>query len=159
VKVDLLCVGDVRGNLKAVVAEYEDRASHYWRFQVTEVSAGMGKGRKVQEDAVRRAEEERLMALLPEIGGVVVALTRNGKPMESRALAAFMEEQAVRSVRELSFIIGGAFGLGERILDRASLKLSLSPMTLPHELARLFLVEQLYRAGTILRNEPYHKGS
>ncbi|NNM03515.1 MAG: 23S rRNA (pseudouridine(1915)-N(3))-methyltransferase RlmH, partial [Gemmatimonadetes bacterium] len=70
----------------------------------------------------------------------------------------FMEERANRSVRDLSFVIGGAFGLGERIVERSGLKLALSSMTLPHEIARLFLAEQLYRAGTILRNEPYHKG-
>ena len=58
----------------------------------------------------------------------------------------------------VAFVIGGAFGLGEAVLDRSRTRLSLSDMTLPHEMARLFLAEQLYRAGTILRGEPYHKG-
>ncbi len=78
--------------------------------------------------------------------------------MGSRELADFMAERALRSVQDVTFVIGGAFGLGEGILERSTLRLSLSPMTLPHEIARLLLVEQLYRAGTILRNEPYHKG-
>ncbi|MBT8398367.1 MAG: 23S rRNA (pseudouridine(1915)-N(3))-methyltransferase RlmH, partial [Gemmatimonadetes bacterium] len=135
----------------------EERAGRYWRLQVTEVAAGVGKGRKGEDGAVRSAEEERLLGKLAE-GGEVVALTRFGVPVGSRALARFMEERANRSVRDLSFVIGGAFGLGERIVERSGLKLALSSMTLPHEIARLFLAEQLYRAGTILRNEPYHKG-
>jgi len=156
-KVQVLCVGQVKGDLRAAVGDYEKRAGRYWRLQVTEVSAGLGKGRKEDEEAVRKAEEERLLGRLQD-GGVVVALTRTGVPMGSRALASFMQERANRSVRELSFVVGGAFGLGERILDRSTLRLALSSMTFPHEVARLCLAEQLYRAGTILRNEPYHKG-
>jgi 23S rRNA (pseudouridine1915-N3)-methyltransferase len=157
-KVELLCVGGVGGNLRPAVTEYEERVRRYWRFRVTEVDPGGGRNRKAAEGAVRKAEEDRLLARLPAGGGELVALTRKGKAVGSRELARFMEERAVRSVRELSFVIGGAFGLGEGILERATLKLSLSPLTLPHEIARLCLVEQLYRAGTILRNEPYHKG-
>ena len=103
-------------------------------------------------------EEDRLLALTPEKGGALVALTREGKGFGSRKLAEYLSELAVRSTEEVTFVIGGAFGLGKGILDRCSLKIALSLMTLPHEIARLVLAEQLYRAGTILRNEPYHKG-
>jgi 23S rRNA (pseudouridine1915-N3)-methyltransferase len=157
-KVNLLCVGDVRGPLRSVVAEYEERAGRYWRFQVSEVEAGAGKRRKVAEAEVRMAEEARLLARLPKGGGEIASLTREGRALGSRELAEFMAEQALRSVQEVTFVIGGAFGLGQGILERSTLKLSLSAMTLPHEIARLLLAEQLYRAGTILRNEPYHKG-
>lgn len=118
----------------------------------------MGKGRKVDGEKVRMAEEDRLLARLPKGGGELVALTRVGKALGSRELAQFMAKQALGSVQEVTFLIGGAFGLGKGILERSTLQLSISPMTLPHEIARLLLVEQLYRAGTILRNEPYHKG-
>ena len=157
-KVDVLCVGDVKGPLRPAIADYEERVARYWRFRVTQVEAGMGKGRKVEGEKVRAVEEDRLLARLPERGGVLVALTRNGRTLGSRELAQFMSEQALRSTKEVTFVIGGAFGLGKGVLGRSALKLSLSPMTLPHEIARLLLVEQLYRAGTILRNEPYHKG-
>lgn len=157
-KVNLLCVGDVRGALRSAVAGYEERVGRYWRFHVWEVEAGMGKGRKVDGEKVRMAEEDRLLARLPKGGGELVALTRVGKALGSRELAQFMAKQALGSVQEVTFLIGGAFGLGKGILERSTLQLSISPMTLPHEIARLLLVEQLYRAGTILRNEPYHKG-
>jgi 23S rRNA (pseudouridine1915-N3)-methyltransferase len=157
-KVGLLCVGAARGSLQPAIAEYEERIGRYWRFHVSEVGAGIGKGRKIDEEKVRKAEEDRLLARLPKGRGEVVALTRGGRALGSRDLAHFMAERALRSVQEVTFVIGGAFGLGGGILERSTLKLSLSPMTLPHEIARLLLVEQLYRAGTIVRNEPYHKG-
>lgn len=158
-RVHLLCVGEVRGTLREAILDFEARAGRYWRLEVQEVQAGLGKGRKAEPDKVRRAEEERLMARLGKTGGEVIALTREGKPIGSRELASFLSQRGVRSVQDVTFVIGGAFGLGEGILKRSNLKLSLSPMTLPHEVARLVLAEQLYRAGTILRNEPYHKGT
>ena len=157
-KVHLLCVGAVKGPLRSTIEEYEARLGRYWRFEVTEVVAGMGKGRKVEEGKVREIEEGRLLGGLPKGGGEVVALTRDGRPFGSRALAGFLSDRALRSVQDVTFVIGGAFGLGPEVLKRATMKLSLSPMTLPHEIARLVLAEQLYRAGTIQRNEPYHKG-
>jgi 23S rRNA (pseudouridine1915-N3)-methyltransferase len=78
--------------------------------------------------------------------------------MDSPELARYLESLALRSVPEVSFVVGGAFGLGPGVVKRANRTLALSAGTLPHELARLVLAEQLYRAGTILRNEPYHKG-
>jgi 23S rRNA (pseudouridine1915-N3)-methyltransferase len=78
--------------------------------------------------------------------------------MSSRALARYLEGLAVRSSPGVAFLIGGAHGLDASVLERARRELSLSTLTLPHEMARLFMVEQLYRAGTIIRGEPYHKG-
>jgi 23S rRNA (pseudouridine1915-N3)-methyltransferase len=157
VKVTLLAVGGVKGPLAEVIQELEARAGHYWRFAAREVEAGPAKGRKGDPGAVMAAEGQRLLDRIPA-GVVVVVLTRDGKGMGSRELAGYLEEKAVRSTSEVIFVIGGAFGLDHRVLERADLKLSLSGMTLPHELARLVLAEQLYRAGTISRNEPYHKG-
>lgn len=157
-RINLLCVGGVRGPLTSALQEYEERARAYWRFRVAEVPAGAGRGRRGGEEEVRRAEEERLLNRLPAGPGEVVALTREGNPMDSRRLAELLGEWGVRSMPDVTFVIGGAFGLGQGILSRSTRRLSLSAMTLPHEMARLLLAEQLYRAGTILRNEPYHKG-
>lgn len=156
-KVTVLCVGRVKGRLAPAIREYEERAGHYWRLQVREVDAGLGKRAKLDSLEVRRAEGARLLAMLPQ-DGEVVALSREGRAVSSRDLAVLLEDRAVRSVPEVTFVIGGAFGLGDEVLKRSGLRLALSALTLPHEVARLVLAEQLYRAGTISRNEPYHKG-
>ena len=156
-KVTVLCVGRVKGTLGPAIREYEERAGQYWRLQVREVEAGIGKRAKIDPHAVRRAEGARLLAMLPQ-SGEVVALSREGRAVNSRDLASLLEDRAVRSVPEVTFVIGGAFGLGDEVLKRSALRLALSALTLPHEVARLVLAEQLYRAGTISRNEPYHKG-
>lgn len=155
-RVLIVAVGSVRGTLSDAVHEYERRASRYWKLEVIEVRAG-GHGRSATGEAVMEAEAERIVQRIPsELE--VVALTRVGRGMDSRELAGYLEGHAVRSSAGVAFVIGGAFGLGSKVLERSRRVLSLSGMTLPHEMARLFLAEQLYRAGTILRGEPYHKG-
>lgn len=153
--VRIVAVGRVRGALEDAVGNYEGRCARYWKFEVDEVAAGT-RGQAGPE-AVLEAEGERLLARLPS-SGLVVALTRDGRPLSSRELASLLEREAVASTQEVAFVLGGAFGLSGAVLERARIRLSLSAMTLPHELARLVLAEQLYRAGTILRGEPYHKG-
>lgn len=155
-KVLIVAVGAVKGALAPVVADYERRASHHWKLSVEEVPAGTKSGSK-DAQAVMSAEAERLLARVPaEVD--VVALTRDGKSMDSRELAGYLDEHAVRSSPGVAFVIGGAYGLDPCVIARSRRRLSLSKMTLPHEVARLVLSEQLYRAGTILRGEPYHKG-
>jgi 23S rRNA (pseudouridine1915-N3)-methyltransferase len=155
-KVLVVAVGRVRGELAAAVGEYEKRARRYWKLEIVEVAAG-GPGRDAAPEAVRAAEAERILARIPE-RLEVVALAREGTGMDSREFTAYLDQHGIRSSAGIAFVIGGAFGLGSAVLKRARLALSLSKMTLPHEMARLLLAEQLYRAGTILRGEPYHKG-
>lgn len=156
-KVLLVAVGSVRSVLAAGVSEYEERAGRYWKLEVVEVDAGAS-GRNPSPERVMEAEADRLLGRIPSDHDVV-ALTRLGRPMDSRALARYLEERALRSCPGVAFVLGGTYGLDEGVLTRASKRLSLSGMTLPHEMARLVLVEQIYRAGTILRGEPYHKGA
>jgi 23S rRNA (pseudouridine1915-N3)-methyltransferase len=155
VKVTMLVVGRVRGPLSDAVAEYEARAGRYWKLEVIEVEAGAGQSARPEQ--VRAAEEERLRARLPQ-GADMVALTRSGQGMSSPDLARYLGDLAVHGAPGVAFVIGGAHGLAAGILERARKRIALSPFTLPHELARLVLAEQLYRAGTLLRGEPYHKG-
>ena len=152
-----MAVGRVRGPLAALVHEYEARAGRYWKLEVREVAAGAGGGRG-SAARVREAEAERIVGELPP-GLEVVALTRAGDPMTSPALARYLDGLAVSASPGVAFAIGGAFGLAPLVLERARTMLSLSAMTLPHEMARLVLAEQLYRAGTIVRGEPYHKST
>ena len=157
VKITVIVVGRAKAPLKEAIVDYEARAERYWKFNVVEVAAGGGGKAKSQPNRVIEAEENLLLARLPE-RATIVALTRTGQRMSSAKLAAYLDDHALHSTPEVCFVIGGAFGLGARILDRAQKQWSLSEATLPHELARLLLAEQLYRAGTIIRNEPYHKG-
>ncbi len=155
-RVQVVAVGRVKGELAEAVAEYEARAARYWKLEVVEVAAATG-GRNVPSDRVRDEEAERILAKIPA-EHEVVALTRVGEALSSRNLAAYLEEKGTRSAPGVTFAIGGAFGLGEAVIRRARKRVSLSALTLPHEMARLVLSEQLYRAGTIVRGEPYHKG-
>jgi 23S rRNA (pseudouridine1915-N3)-methyltransferase len=153
-RVTVVVVGAARGPVAPLVADYEERARRYWTLRVLEVDPGGGRSDRPED--VKEAEGARILARVPE-GSSAVALTRRGKGMTSGGLARRLSGSALEAT-DVTFIIGGAWGLSPSVLERASLHLSLSPMTLPHEMARAFLMEQLYRAGTILRGEPYHKG-
>lgn len=152
----VVAVGRVRDtDLRAACDDYLARARRTQRVEVREVADA---GRAGADPAgARRIEAERLATALPT-GAVAVALTRTGDALSSRQLA----ERVGRwrdAARDVAFLVGGAFGLDAALVDRCHARLSLSSLTLPHELARLVLLEQLYRAGTILRGEPYHKAT
>ena len=138
------------------IREYEDRARRYWKLETVEVaSERAGKNRSV--DDVKAAEADRLRAAVAT-DTQIVALTRTGRAWSSRDLARYLNDMAVSAGAGATFLIGGAHGIDDGLLAEASQQVSLSALTLPHELARLVFAEQLYRAGTIVRGEPYHKG-
>lgn len=139
--------------LAAASQEYERRAVHYWPMTVVEVKEESAKNRT--PDFVREKEGERILAQVPP-GATFAVCAEGGKAMTSAAFSSWL--QAARDdARDIAIAIGGAFGLGDAVVKAASTKLSLAPFTLPHELARVVLAEQVYRAGTIMRGEPYHK--
>jgi len=154
-KVTVVAIGRPRRPVADAIEEYEARARRYWSLDIVEVRAVKGTDSDVA--AVRRAESKRLLERVPA-GSEVVLLTRLGERWSSADLARYLEELALRGRPGAAFLIGGAAGVDEAELGRVDRRLSLSGMTLPHEIARLVLAEQLYRAGTILRGEPYHKG-
>lgn len=152
----MLAVGAPRDrNVAAAIREYETRASRYFRFGVIEVASGSG-GRGAPS-AVRAREGDNLRRHIPD-GLHTWALSRDGDEVSSRELAGALSDMATYGLPGVTFLIGGAFGLDEALIRGCTRTLSLSRMTLPHDMARLMLAEQLYRAGTILRGEPYHKG-
>ena len=138
--------------LAAAIEHYEERASKYWPLEVREVREEPARGSPVS--IVRAKEAERLVARVE--GATVVACDERGVTMTSSKFATFLQD-ARESARDVAFVIGGAHGLADSLRDGAQTRLALAPWTLPHELARLVLAEQLYRAGTIVRGEPYHK--
>jgi len=156
VKLSVVVVGKVKGALVEAIHDYEARARRYWKLSVSEVAAG-APGADATPERVRAAEADRIRARIPD-ALEVVALTRVGERMGSRELAGYLADLGTRSAPGVCFVIGGAFGLDDSVLRLARRKLTLSSLTLPHEMARLVLAEQLYRAGTIIRGEPYHKG-
>lgn len=154
-KVVLVAVGRAGPLLAPSIQEYERRAARYWSLEVVEVKEA--KARKgLTDEQIRSAATQRLLEHVPA-GCAVVALTRDGKAWSSQQIATFLDNMAVQGQTGVAFLIGGALGLSKSLIYSAAHTLSLSPMTLTHELARLILVEQLYRAGTIVRGEPYHK--
>lgn len=139
--------------LAAAAQEYERRAVHYWPVSIVEVKEESAKNRT--PDFVREKEGERILAQVPP-GATFVVCAEGGKAMTSPAFSTWL--QAARDeARDVAIAIGGAFGLSDAVTRSASMRLSLAPFTLPHELARVVLAEQVYRAGTIMRGEPYHK--
>jgi 23S rRNA (pseudouridine1915-N3)-methyltransferase len=139
--------------LAAAIGDYEKRAARYWPLEVFEVREEPAKS--VSADLVREKEGERLGKVIPP-GALVVACDVGGTARSSEAFSAWVQQERERG-RDIAFVIGGAYGLSDAIRARATARLALAPWTLPHELARLVLAEQLYRAGTIVRHEPYHK--
>ena len=137
--------------LAAAIEDYEKRAARYWPLDVHEVREERASGLDAAQ--VREREGARL---LERTAGRLVACNPGGRSFTSEAFAEWLQKER-ESERDVSIVVGGAYGLSPELLSRSAMKLSLAPWTLPHELARLVLVEQLYRAGSILRGEPYHK--
>jgi 23S rRNA (pseudouridine1915-N3)-methyltransferase len=154
VRVVVVVVGKPREPaLAAAIEEYETRAARYWPLDVHEVREESARG--ASPELVREREGERLLAKVPS-GADVIACDVDGAAMRSEAFAHWLQRTR-ESARSVALLIGGAYGLSDGVRGRAKSRLSLAPWTLPHELARLVLAEQLYRAGTIVRGEPYHK--
>lgn len=148
----ILVVGKVRNShLASVVREYEERAARYWPMEIHEVREESGHSNPAE---VTRREGQRILERTS--GARVVACAVDGRSFASETFAEWMQRQR-ESARDVAFAIGGAYGLDESVLSASSERLALAPWTLPHEVARLVLAEQLYRAGTIVRREPYHK--
>jgi 23S rRNA (pseudouridine1915-N3)-methyltransferase len=138
--------------LAAAIAEYETRAARYWPLDFHEVREE--RSASARSTLVRDREGARL---LERTGSArIVACSPGGKSLTSEQFAEWLQGERDRD-RDTAFVIGGAHGLSDDLLGRAAMTLSLAPWTLPHELARLVLAEQLYRAGSIVRGEPYHK--
>ena len=139
--------------LGEAIRDYEARAARYWPLEVHEVKEE--KGGSSPEQRVREREGERLAERIPGRARTV-ACEPGGKSLDSRQFAELLQN-AREQDSDLAFLIGGAHGLAGDLAARSQMRLSLAPWTLPHELARLVLAEQIYRAGTIVRGEPYHK--
>ncbi len=154
-KLRILAVGRVKnGAIKTICSDYIARIKRYIKIEIVEVKDAGHQDRMAER--IKRDEGDALLKALPK-GSKLVALTRFGQTESSRRFADRLEKWQNDGI-DVSFVVGGAHGLDDRILDTADYRWSLSELTLPHELARVFLLEQIYRGSTIIRGEPYHKG-
>jgi 23S rRNA (pseudouridine1915-N3)-methyltransferase len=141
--------------LGAVIDRYLNRIKHFFPIEVTEVSPRRS-GQGAKDGSIMRAQSGRLMEAIPTAGYTVV-LDERGRPMDSLKFAKLLERLTIDQPHGVTFVLGGDVGLADEVRGRADLLLSLSAMTLPHQLARVVLLEQIYRACTLMRNIPYHK--
>lgn len=153
-RITIVAVGRLKeGFWRDAVAEYLKRLTAYATVNVVEV-ADRDSGR---DEARALADEGAdILKSIPE-GAYVVALDLAGKQVDSEQFASKLERLGIEGRSSIVFVIGGSVGLSAEVLKRADERLSLGRMTLPHNLARVVLVEQVYRAFRIIRNEPYHK--
>ena len=157
--IDIVCVGKVKERyLRDAIDEYRKRLSRFAKVDVIEVA-----DEKTPEHAsdavneqIKEKEGERILKHLRD-GAFVVALAIEGDQLTSEQLAARIAQWGLHGVSHLQFVIGGSLGLDPRVLRRANMSLSFSKMTFPHQLMRVILLEQIYRAFKINAHEPYHK--
>ena len=153
-EISVAAVGKLRPYYREAVDYYVRRLKRYISFHEHEVREAS----RAPTVAAQVAEEAQRLAARISDGSTIVALTRDGAGWSSGDLARQLDRWLLVS-RPLVLVVGGSRGLHSSLLSRASARWSLGPLTLPHELARVVLVEQLYRGFTILRGEPYHKGA
>lgn len=140
--------------LISLTETYIKRLGHYNRFE-TEIIPDLKKTRNLDVSQQKTKEGKEILARLNPSDYVVI-LDENGKLYSSEDFSEYIQKRLNSGMKQLVFIIGGPFGFSEEVYQRAQSKLSLSKMTFSHQMIRLFFVEQLYRAFTILKNEPYH---
>jgi 23S rRNA (pseudouridine1915-N3)-methyltransferase len=140
--------------LRTGIDQYVARLSRYIPFEIRTLP-DVKTTKSLTEQRQKETEGQAFLAQLTP-GDIVVLLDERGREMTSREFSVFIEKKMVAGTRRLVFIVGGPYGFSQAVYDRADAMLSLSRMTFSHEMVRLFFVEQLYRAFTILNNEPYH---
>lgn len=140
--------------LQEGMAQFAKRLGHYLPFAY-EVIPDIRKGGKLSPEQLRQREGEAILQRLDSADHLVL-LDENGKTFTSEQFAQWLEQRLQLSARRLVFQVGGAYGFSPEVYQRAQARLALSTMTFSHQMVRLFFLEQLYRAMTILRNEPYH---
>lgn len=151
-KLRLLCVGRMSESyLKEGVEDFTGRIGRYLPLSTVELKEEKGGDPR----RLREREGERLLERIPPQSFVIV-LDERGKTFSSEEVSGLLGRHMVQGTGEIVLVLGGPYGLDEAVRERGDLLLSLSPMTFTHQMARLILLEQIYRGLTILRNEPYH---
>ena len=153
--IKLLALGKTDNKqLQTLIADYQKRLSHYIKFEF-EIIPDLKNSKNLTEVQQKQKEGELILNKLQPTD-ILILLDENGKQMDSIAYSHYLQKHMNSGIKQLVFAIGGPYGFSDEVYNKSNGKLSLSKMTFSHQMIRLFIVEQLYRAFTILKNEPYH---
>ncbi len=154
-EIKLICIGKTdNSDLEKLISIYENRLKHYIKFSL-HIITDIKNTKKLSEEQ-QKIKEGVLIEKQLQASDTVVLLDENGKEFSSVSFSKFLNTKMVSGCKRLIFIIGGPYGFSKEIYEKYRYKIALSQMTFSHQIIRLFFVEQLYRANTILKNEPYH---
>ncbi len=153
--IKLLAIGKTDSKaLQSLIDEYTKRLGFYIKFEL-EIIPDIKNSKNLSETQQKQKEGELILNKLNPTD-VLILLDEKGKQLDSVAFANYLQKHMNSGIKQLVFVIGGPYGFSEEVYSKAAGKISLSKMTFSHQMVRLFMVEQLYRGFTILRNEPYH---
>lgn len=151
-KINIICVGKIKEKyFLDAIDEYKKRLSRFASINIIEVDEAS------KEENLEKKNDIEGKRLIEKCSGIIVCLDRQGKELSSTELASFIHEKQVSGKSEISFVIGGSNGLSKEILNKSNLTMSFGKITFPHQLFRVVLTEQIYRAFTIINGLPYHK--
>ncbi|MDY7393802.1 23S rRNA (pseudouridine(1915)-N(3))-methyltransferase RlmH [Aureibaculum sp. 2210JD6-5] len=154
-KIKLLAIGKTDDkNLIALIAIYQKRLKHYINFEL-EIIPDIKKAKNLTENQQKEKEGELILQRLSATDELIL-LDEKGQEFRSIQFSKFLQKKMNSGIKQLVFVIGGPYGFSDAVYQKAHGKIALSKMTFSHQMIRLFMVEQLYRAFTILKNEPYH---
>jgi len=153
--IKLLAIGKTdNSQLQHLISEYESRLKHYIKFEL-ELIPDIKNAKNLSEKQQKEKEGELILKKL-NTTDILVLLDENGKQFTSVEFSQYLQKKMNSGIKKLVFVIGGPYGFSDTIYQKAQGKISLSKMTFSHQMVRLFVIEQLYRGFTILKNEPYH---
>jgi 23S rRNA (pseudouridine1915-N3)-methyltransferase len=153
--IKLLAIGKTDNKeLQKLIEDYQKRLGFYIKFEF-EIIPDLKNSKNLSEEQQKQKEGDLILGKLNAID-VLILLDEKGKQMDSVSFSNYLQKHMNSGIKQLVFVIGGPLGFSKEVYNKAQGKLSLSKMTFSHQMVRLFVVEQLYRAFTILRNEPYH---
>ncbi|HKK12612.1 MAG TPA: 23S rRNA (pseudouridine(1915)-N(3))-methyltransferase RlmH [Flavobacteriaceae bacterium] len=153
--IKLLAIGKTDSKeLQNLIEDYQKRLGFYIKFEF-EIIPDLKYTKNLTEEQQKQKESELILGKL-NTTDILILMDENGKQMNSVSFASYLQKHMNSGIKQLVFAIGGPYGFSPEVYNKAQGKLSLSKMTFSHQMVRLFFIEQLYRAFTILRNEPYH---
>ena len=158
-RINIVCVGKIKEKyLKLGIDEFKKRLSKYCKLEIIELEDEKAPENLSDKEMlmIKEKEGKKILSKIKD-NSYVIALAIDGKNLSSEELAETINKLGVRGISNITFVIGGSLGLSDEVLSRADYKLSFSKMTFPHQLMRLILLEQFYRAYRINNGEPYHK--